>query len=111
VHRVSPSVELTIYRIVQEALTNVVKHADPASVHVELRDESDVYAVEILDDGRGIAKISPYPLESNIPDAHHGIVGMRERVALFNGSFCAGSRPEGDFASSLVFSLAGLPSS
>jgi len=111
VHRVSPSVELTIYRIVQEALTNVVKHAGPASVHVELRDESDVLAVEILDDGCGIAKIPPYPLESNIPDAHHGIVGMRERVALFNGSLFAGPRPEGGFRVLARFPLAGLPSS
>ena len=111
VHRVSPSVELTIYRIVQEALTNVVKHAGPASVHVELRDESDVLAVEILDDGCGIAKIPPYPLESNIPDAHHGIVGMRERVALFNGSLFAGPRPEGGFRVLARFPLAGLQSS
>ena len=49
----SPSVQLSIYRIVQEALTNVVKHAGPATVRVEIRDETDGLVLEVSDDGRG----------------------------------------------------------
>ena len=53
----SPAAELSIYRIVQEALTNVVKHAGPASVHVEIRDEADALVLEVNDDGRGMSPI------------------------------------------------------
>ncbi|MCU1492712.1 MAG: two-component system histidine kinase [Acidimicrobiaceae bacterium] len=95
--RLSPTVELSIYRIVQEALTNVVKHAGPASVHVEIRDESDALVLEVNDDGRGMTRSAADQLEAVGSDAHHGIVGMRERVALFKGSLTAGSRPEGGF--------------
>ena len=51
----SPSVELSIYRIIQEALTNVVKHAGPARVQVEIRDDDDALVLEVNDDGRGLS--------------------------------------------------------
>jgi signal transduction histidine kinase len=97
VRALSPSVELSIYRIVQEALTNVVKHAGPAAVRVEFRDETDALVLEINDDGRGITSLSTDPTDPASPETHHGIVGMRERVALFDGSLLAEPRPEGGF--------------
>lgn len=92
----SPGAELSVYRVVQEALTNVVKHAGPASVHVLVRDGPDALVVTVLDDGCGPV---PAPYRPGGPDlsGHHGIVGMRERVALFGGSFEAGFRPGGGF--------------
>jgi signal transduction histidine kinase len=91
----SATADLAIYRIVQEALTNVVKHASNATVSVELRDGPDALVLEILDDGGG--GLVPYPTPFDDVDAHHGIIGMRERVALFNGDFEARPRPEGGF--------------
>jgi len=84
-----PRVELNAYRIVQEALTNVIKHAGPGvqvDVSVDRRDESVVLTIE--DDGEGGNTEQP---------GGHGIVGMRERVELLGGSFDAHSRPEGGF--------------
>jgi signal transduction histidine kinase len=91
----SATADLAIFRIVQEALTNVVKHAGNATVTVELRDEPNALVLEILDDGGG--GLASYPAPFEVVDAHHGIIGMRERVALFNGSFDARPRPEGGF--------------
>jgi signal transduction histidine kinase len=94
----SPAAELSIYRIVQEALTNVVKHAGPACAHVEIRDEADALVLEVSDDGRGMSPTAPGQLaDGQGHEVHHGIVGMRERVALFGGSFSAETRPEGGF--------------
>jgi signal transduction histidine kinase len=91
-----PSVQLSIYRIVQEALTNVVKHAGPARVRVEIRDETDALILEVTDDGRGPVPALSERVEAG-SDSHHGIIGMRERVALFEGSLFAGPRPDGGF--------------
>jgi signal transduction histidine kinase len=93
----SAAAELSIYRIVQEALTNVVKHAGPATVHVEIRDEADALVLEVNDDGRGMAPRDLGQPAGQGQEAHHGIVGMRERVALFGGSFSAEMRPGGGF--------------
>ncbi len=90
----SATADLAIYRIAQEALTNVVKHTGHASVRVELRDEPGVLVLEVLDDGGDVAA---YPQTPEDLHAHHGIVGMRERVALFAGSLDAAPRPEGGF--------------
>ena len=91
----SATADLAVYRIVQEALTNVVKHAANAKVSVELRDESGVLVLEIVDDGGGA--VVPYPQSTDAPQEHHGIIGMRERVALYGGVFEARPRPEGGF--------------
>jgi signal transduction histidine kinase len=104
---VAPTVGLSIYRIVQEALTNVVKHAGPARVLVEIRDEANVLVLEVSDDGGGL------PYRVKVPngtdeEAHHGIVGMRERVALFDGALTAGPRPEGGFRVLARFPLENL---
>lgn len=93
--QLSATTELTVYRIVQEALTNVVKHAGTASARVEIRPDGDALSIEVTDNGVGVTGLNP---ASGVTDKdHHGIVGMRERVALFNGSFSADPRPDHGF--------------
>lgn len=85
-------VQLTAYRVVQEALTNVIKHAGPAaSARVVLQWHEEWLVVEVSDDGRGAASAPPGP------GCGHGIIGMQERVALDGGVFEAGPRPGGGF--------------
>jgi signal transduction histidine kinase len=76
-------VELSAYRIVQEALTNVVKHAAGARASVSVRYRDDQLELEIVDDGRGSTR-------SGALGSGHGLLGMRERVALFGGTLQAG---------------------
>jgi len=82
-------IELSAYRIVQEALTNALKHAGQASASVNIRYGSDSLELEIADDGAGAS--------SPISSGGHGLVGMRERVALYGGRLDAGRRPSGGF--------------
>jgi signal transduction histidine kinase len=96
VPRLSATADLAIYRIVQEALTNVVKHTGNAAVRVELRDEPGALILEVLDDGGDLVAYPQLHEEVDV-DSHHGIVGMRERVALFAGSLEAAPRPGGGF--------------
>lgn len=86
-----PGVSLTVYRVAQEALTNVMKHAGPARVEVHLRLRDDHVTVQVSDDGRG-----PQSSEA-LPSAAQGLVGMRERVELFGGELRTGPRPGGGF--------------
>jgi signal transduction histidine kinase len=80
---------ISAYRIVQEALTNVAKHAGPgATASVRIDCGPDALDLEVLDDGRGVAR-------SDLPSAGHGILGARERSQLFGGWAEAGPRPEG----------------
>jgi signal transduction histidine kinase len=85
----APGVELSAYRIVQEALTNVLKHAGPAQAQVHVRYARDLLEVEVTDDGRGGG--------NGALGAGRGLVGMRERVALYGGQFRARARVEGGF--------------
>jgi signal transduction histidine kinase len=87
-HRLLPDLETTVYRIVQEALTNVVKHAQAAVVDVSVRCDDGHIDVEITDDGVGIA---PHQDEN----AGFGIPGMRERVELAGGDLLIQARPLG----------------
>jgi signal transduction histidine kinase len=82
-------VALTVYRIVQEALTNALKHAGRATALVRLTVADGFLAVEVTDTGRG-----PAPVTDRIG---HGLVGMRERVALYGGILRTGPRPGGGF--------------
>src|ERR1035437_791686 len=88
---VPPALDLCAYRIVQEALTNTIKHAAPASASVKVRWEGSALELEISDDGRRGRAV-------NGTTGGHGITGMRERVALHSGTFEAGARSEGGFA-------------
>lgn len=85
----SASAALSAYRIVQEALTNSLRHAGPARARVVLRYLPDALEVLVSDNGSG----APHPTEGG----GHGLIGMRERVALFGGELEAGPRPEGGF--------------
>jgi signal transduction histidine kinase len=84
-------VDLSVYRIVQEALTNTLKHAGAVHARVELRYSGDEVELEISDDG------APARPRKGMNDAGHGLVGMRERVALHGGQLHAERRPEGGF--------------
>ena len=91
---VPPGVDLSAYRIVQEALTNVAKHAPGAQADVDIRWSADGVVVEVRDDGHGPALFGP-DRERTSPG--QGLLGMRERVGLFGGVLAAGPRPEGGF--------------
>lgn len=84
-----PGVALTIFRIVQEALTNALKHAGEATAQVRLAFGVYWLIVEIFDTGRG-----PAPQSGHVG---HGLVGMRERVALYGGTLRTGPRPGGGY--------------
>ncbi len=83
-------IELSAYRIVQEALTNALKHAGHASAAVVVRYGAESLELEIVDDGPGTV--------AEVPGGGHGLAGMRERVALYGGRFDAGRDPLGGFA-------------
>ncbi len=84
----APGVDLSAYRIVQEALTNALKHAGPANARVTIRYADLGLDLEVSDDGTGTG---------NGGGAGQGLAGIRERVALFGGDVEAGSRPDGGF--------------
>jgi signal transduction histidine kinase len=86
-------VDLSAYRIVQEALTNVVKHAGPARAQVAIRYRDHEVMVEVTDDGRGAV----VPTGDGRARVGHGLIGMRERVAVFGGDLQTGPRPGGGF--------------
>ena len=82
-------IELSAYRIVQEALPNALKHAGQARAAVHLRYRPDCLELEIADDGAGT--------QPAVPGGGHGLAGMRERVTLYGGQFDAARRPSGGF--------------
>jgi signal transduction histidine kinase len=84
-----PHVSIALYRILQEALTNVVKYARAKNIHVELNASDDNVSLVIEDDGVGI----PDGAQKN--RLSHGITGMRQRVRALHGEFSIGRRPEG----------------
>jgi signal transduction histidine kinase len=86
---VPPGVDLSAYRIVQEALTNVVRHADAARAAVTLAYRPNALDVTVVDDGVGLR----VGQEGGASDGH-GLVGMRERVALFGGELETGERAD-----------------
>jgi signal transduction histidine kinase len=86
-------VDLSAYRIVQEALTNVVKHAGPAHAEVTIGYRDQEVTVEVTDDGRGAVP----PASDGRVGTGHGLIGMRERVAVFGGDLQVGPRPGGGF--------------
>lgn len=83
-------IELSAYRIVQEALTNALKHAGEAHARVHVRYGPESLELEIVDDGAGAA--------TPVASGGHGLTGMRERVALYGGRLDAGAHPSGGFA-------------
>jgi signal transduction histidine kinase len=104
-HQLSQALELSIYRVVQEALTNVVKHAPGARATVEVAVSADGVHVEIVDDG-GPAARSP---DGRPVVPGHGLVGMRERVGAFGGRLTVGPRPGGGFSVLAAIPAEGSP--
>jgi signal transduction histidine kinase len=85
-------VDLTAYRIVQESLTNVLKHAHANRVEIVIGHRSGRVDIDVLDDGDASGR------ESAAPGGGHGLLGMRERVSIFGGTMTTGPRPEGGWA-------------
>lgn len=99
--QLSPGLELTVFRITQEALTNVLKHGgDAARADVELSYGEGSIAVRVTDTGRGLVA------SANGPSAGNGLVGMRERVELYDGSLTAGPKRGGGYEVNAVLPLA-----
>jgi signal transduction histidine kinase len=96
--KLPPGVDLTAYRIAQESLTNVLKHAHAEHVRVTLSYEPDSLVLEILDDGAG---------GTSEVETGHGLAGMRERVLMYGGTIDAGTLEEGGFRVRAELPLAG----
>jgi signal transduction histidine kinase len=96
----APGVGLCVYRVIQESLTNVVKHARPASAVVEIVYGAGVLRVRVIDDGAGPGPGAP------TAGGGHGLIGMRERASLYGGTMTASSRPEGGYEVRLELPLA-----
>jgi signal transduction histidine kinase len=94
------SLDLTAYRIVQEALTNILKHAGPARASVIVRYDSDAIRLVITDDGQASPTADGYG---------HGLLGMRERVNLFGGQLEAGPGRDGGYLVSARLPLEPTP--
>jgi signal transduction histidine kinase len=82
--------DLSAYRIVQEALTNILKHAQASKASVRIRYEPEAVELEVVDDGLG-------PVQDETQSGQ-GIIGMRERAALVGGALRVGRAPGGGFA-------------
>jgi signal transduction histidine kinase len=93
-------VDLAAYRVVQEALANVVRHAGAEHATVRLTYDPRAVVVEVVDDGRGAA--------NGGGKAGHGLIGLRERVDLYGGDFEAGPRAEGGFGVRARLPVAGV---
>ena len=93
-------VEASAYRIVQEALTNVLRHAGTASVRVALHRDDDTLTIDVVDDVSGRTLLSQ-------PAEGHGIAGMRERTLALGGTFEAGPVKGGGWRVSAMLPLSG----
>ena len=85
-------IDLTAYRVVQEGLTNAIKHASARHAAVRVRYDPGHIEIEVSDDGRGARGA-----DSTSKDGGHGLIGIRERVSIFGGEFESGARPGGGF--------------
>ena len=97
----SPGVDLSAYRIVQEALTNVLDHSGSTTATVIVRYGAASLELDVLDDGPAgtTAEPRPGPVPSDgMATPGHGLTGIQERVALVGGDVAIGARPEGGFA-------------
>ena len=90
-HKLPMSLDLSAYRIVQEALTNVLKHAGPARARVAITYLAGKLELDIVDDGQGSSQ------DGNGASGGRGLIGMRERVSLFGGQLDVGPVKEGGF--------------
>ena len=94
------SISLTAYRIIQEGLTNVVRHAEASKVQVSVDAGHGALSVQVVDDGHGGRPVRP---------EGHGLLGIRERVAMYDGEFSAGPRSTGGFRLRARLPVGGSP--
>jgi signal transduction histidine kinase len=101
------TVDLTAYRVVQESLTNVRKHAGTSAARLRLAYRRDELHIEVEDDGPGPGAAVPVGgrADGSADGTGHGLIGMRERAASVGGSFRAGPGPEGGFRVSVDLPL------
>lgn len=98
-----PEIDRSAYRIIQEAVTNVVRHSGTDACRVAVAFEPDALAIEVTDEGRATGVADENPAVRAMAFGHQrdaggfGLLGMRERVAMLSGQFSAGPRPEGGF--------------
>ncbi len=97
-----PTLDVSAYRIIQEALTNSLKHSGALTTAVRVRYRPASLEIEVLDDGRD------GPGQPIVGVGGHGLIGMRERASLHGGTLSAGPRPEGGFVVHATFPLNGL---
>jgi signal transduction histidine kinase len=91
--------DLAVFRVIQEAITNVVKHAAADHCQVRLARQQDKIIVEVTDDGHGLTS------QPDEKPPGNGLIGMRERVAMYGGEFSAGPLPAGGFRVTAAFPL------
>ena len=96
------AVDLSAYRVVQEALTNCLRHAGPARVTVHARYDDAVLRLDVVDDGLG-------GVGWDADVGGHGLVAMRERVSLVGGTLEVGPRPGDGWAVRALLPAAGVP--
>ena len=84
-----PGIDVSAYRILQEALTNALRHSGTSQARVVVTYRPDRLELQVLDDGRGV---------ENGSGSGHGLIGICERVAIYGGELQAGTRPEGGYA-------------
>ncbi|MCP3991452.1 MAG: sensor histidine kinase, partial [Actinomycetia bacterium] len=95
----APGLELSAYRVVQESLTNSLKHAGPTQARVKLEYSNDSLVVKVSDDGRGAAAPT---------GKGQGLIGMRERVEAFDGDLTVGPKPGGGYSVTACFPTSAL---
>ncbi|MFJ8779477.1 sensor histidine kinase [Streptomyces sp. NPDC102476] len=95
-----PGVDLCVYRVIQEALTNVMKHAPAASASVSVHFDEAAVRVRVTDDGQ-----EAIPVGTIAGPAGHGLIGMRERAGIYGGTVTAGPGPRGGFEVALTVPL------
>ena len=86
--RLEPHIEIGVFRVVQEALNNIIKHAQASSIRVRIEFAAAGVTVLVEDDGKGFEMT-----EEELPSGHYGIMGMRERMQLLNGKLTIKSAP------------------
>jgi two-component system sensor histidine kinase DegS len=86
--RLEPHIEIGVFRVVQEALNNIIKHAQASSIRVRIEFAAAGVTVLVEDDGKGFEMT-----EAELPSGHYGIMGMRERMQLLNGKLTIKSAP------------------
>jgi signal transduction histidine kinase len=101
--QLSPGLDLAAYRVIQEAITNVIKHAATGRCQVTVTYQEDALTLEIIDSGSGARRNG-----STGPAAGHGIAGMRERVGMYGGQFQGGPLPGRGFRVAAQFPLTSI---